>query len=70
MKPRDCAPHSLQPWLNCLSYRDWPDLRQQLDVLDQDSVRYQQLLQASRTWVLQHTTTALAQRLLDAVAGR
>ena len=70
MKPRDCAPHGLQPWLNCLSYRDWPDLRQQLDVLDQDSVRYQQLLQASRTWVLQHTTTALAQRLLDVVAGR
>jgi len=29
MKPRDCAPHGLQPWLNCLSYRDWPDLRKQ-----------------------------------------
>lgn len=64
-KPSTCAPHHLVPGVNCLSYQNWPDLKQQLDSLDSDPVHYRRLLTASRDWIKQHTTTASAQRLLD-----
>lgn len=69
-KPASCAPHGLQADLNCLSYQSWADLQQQIDALDADPVRYRQLLEASRHWVLQHTTTASATRLLEALPLR
>ena len=69
-KPSACAPHGLQPGLNCLSYQSWPDLQTQIIALEADPTAYQRLLEASRDWVFQHTTTASAQRLIEAVAGR
>ena len=66
-KPVSCAPHGLQAGVNCLSYQNWPDLRQQLKTLDANPIRYQRLLQSSAIWVRQNTTTAAANRLLDAV---
>ena len=66
-KPSACAPHGLQAGVNCVSYQSWSDLRQQMEALDADPAGYQQLLEASREWVLQHTTTASATRLLEAV---
>lgn len=66
-KPPTCAPHGLQAGLNCVSYQDWPDLKKQLDYLDANLREYQCLLKASGDWVRQHTTTAAAQRLLDAI---
>ena len=67
-KPAACSPHGLQAGVNCISYRSWSDLRQQMEALDADPAGYQQLLEASREWVLQHTTTASATRLLEAVS--
>lgn len=67
-KAASCAPHGLQAGVNCISYQSSSDLQLQLDALDADPARYQLLLQASREWVYQHTTTASANRLLKAVA--
>ena len=69
-KPTTSAPHGLQAGLNCLSYQSWPDLQTQIVALEANPIGYQQLLAASREWVHHHTTTASAQRLLDAVDGR
>lgn len=67
-KPASCAPHGLQAGVNCISYQSSSDLQLQLDALDADPARYQLLVQASRQWVYQHTTTVSATRLLKAVA--
>ncbi len=67
IKPSACAPHGLQPGVNCVSYQDWPDLQVQLDSLDADPIQYEALLKASGDWVRQHTTMASAQRLLDSL---
>ena len=67
-KPSACAPHGLEAGVNCLSYQSWSDLREQMDALDAAPAGYQQLLEASRQWVLQYTTTASAKRLLEAVS--
>ena len=69
-KPLASAPHGLQAGLNCLSYRSWPDLREQIDDLDTKPICYERLLKASQDWVRYYTTTAAAQRLLDAVLAR
>jgi len=67
-KPAASAPHGLQPGVNCISYKNWLDLQQQLKTLDATPIQYQRLLQASRDWVNHFTTTSAAQRLLDAVS--
>ena len=69
-KPSACAPHGLQAGVNCLSYQSWTDLQAQIVALEADPTAYQQLLEASREWVHQHTTTASAQRLLEAASAR
>ncbi|MDM7958596.1 MAG: hypothetical protein QUV04_02415 [Synechococcus sp. WH 8007] len=69
-KPSACAPHGLQAGVNCLSYQSWPDLQTQIVALEADPIGYQQMLVASREWLHQHTTTAAAHRLIEAVAGR
>lgn len=70
MKPATCAPHGLQPGLNCVSYFNWSDLQEQMDALEANPVHYQSMIQASGDWVRQHTTTAAAQRLLDIVLAQ
>lgn len=67
-KPAASAPHGLEAGLNCISYKDWPDLQEQLEALDNNPIQYQRLLQASGDWVRDFTTTAAAQRLLDVVS--
>ena len=69
-KPPACAPHGLQPGVNCVSYQSWPDLKASMDALDANPVEYQRLLKASGDWVSLYTTTAAAQRLLDAVSAQ
>lgn len=64
-KPTICAPHGLRAGLNCLSYRDWPDLREQVAQIP--PAAYARLLQGAQTWVSQHTTIAAARRLLGLV---
>lgn len=66
-KPVTSAPHGLQAGFNCLSYQDWSDLKQQLDILDANPIQYHRLLHASGDWVRQFTTVAVAQKLLDHV---
>ena len=65
-----CAPHGLQAGVNCLSYHSWPDLQAQMDSLNSNPTQYQRLLHASGDWVRRYTTTAAAQRLLDAVLAQ
>ena len=67
-KPASCAPHGLQHAVNCISYKNLTDLDQQLKLLSSDKLRYQKLLNASRDWVANSTTIAVAQRLLDSVS--
>ena len=69
-KPAACAPHGLQPGVNCLTYKNWPHLRAQMEALDANPTQYQRMLQASGDWVRQFTTTEAAQRLLDAVSAQ
>lgn len=66
-KPDLCAPHGLKAGVNCVSYKNWFDLKAQLDELDADPFMYNQLLQSSSEWVRQHSTEAAAKRLLDRV---
>ena len=69
-KPSSCAPHELQPGVNCISYQSWPDLQASMHALDASPTEYQRLLQATRDWVSLYTTTAAAQRLLHAVLAQ
>jgi len=66
-KPALCAPHNLQPGLNCISYNSLSDLKSQIDALEANFNLYQSILQASGDWVRKYTTIAAAQRLLDSV---
>ena len=66
-KPASSAPHGLHAGLNCVSYQNWSDLQKQLDALDANPMRYQRLLKSSGDWVRCYTTTAAAQRLIEAV---
>ena len=69
-KPVASAPHGLEAGVNCISYKNWPDLQEQLEALDNNPIQYQRLLQASGDWVRDFTTTAAAQRLLDVVSAQ
>ena len=69
-KPPSCAPHNLKAGVNCVNYSNWPDLQQQVAALDANPTQYQRLIQASRKWVLQYTTSAAAKRLLDLVLNK
>jgi len=64
-KPAACAPHGLRAGINCLSYRHWAHLREQVDRLD--PAAYAALLESAQAWVGRHTTVAAARRLLDRV---
>jgi len=64
-KPASSAPHGLRSGSNCLSYRDWPDLREQ--VAGVSPAAYAALQQGAQAWVRQHTTLAAARRLLERV---
>ena len=66
-KPATCAPHGLRAGFNCISYRNWADLQKQLAVLDANPIRYERLIKATGDWIRDYTTTAAAQRLLNAV---
>ena len=69
-KPATCAPHGLKPGVNCISYKNWPDLQKQLDALDANPNEYRRMIHASSDWVRHFTTIAAAQRLLDAASAQ
>jgi hypothetical protein len=64
-KPSTCAPHGLKAGVNCLSYRNWADLREQVARIT--PAGYAALLRAAQAWVGQHTTLAAARRVLRLV---
>ena len=66
-KRASCAPHGLQADLNCISYQNWDDLQDKMAFLDVNPTHYENLLYASRRWVLQYTTSSAARRLIEAV---
>ena len=70
-KPPTCAPHGLRAGINCLSYHNWADLREQVARVTPEG--YAALLRGARAWVGEHTTAAAAERLLrqvDRLGGR
>jgi hypothetical protein len=69
-KAHSCAPHRLQPGYNCLSYSNLKDLTLQINQLEETPDQYQTLLFHSRNWILNHTTVAIAQRMLDSLRAR
>jgi hypothetical protein len=64
-KPARCAPHGLVAGVNCLSYRDWPDLRAQVEGITPEA--YGALRAGAHAWVSGHTTEAAARRMLRQV---
>ena len=61
-KPKLCAPHGLSTE-NCVIYTSAADLHFQLQNMRSD--HYTNLLEASHTWVMNHTTVKAATRLLQ-----
>lgn len=66
-KNANCAPHGLEPGVNCLSYSSWQDLEQQLHVLEEDLDRYSLMLSNSTHWIASNSTKQAALRLLEHV---
>lgn len=64
-KPATCAPHGLRHGVNCLSYRDWPDLEAQVAGIS--PAAHARLVEGAQAWVRGHTTAAAAARLLALV---
>lgn len=64
-KPAACAPHGLRRGVNCLSYRDWPDLQEQVAGIMPTA--HARLVKGAQDWVRGHTTAAAAARLLTLV---
>ncbi len=61
-KPMECSPHGLN-MSNCIAYQSAEDLASRLSAINDSE--YDAILQASHQWVLEHTTTREAERLLD-----
>lgn len=61
-KPGTCAPHGLIPGINCLSYRDYEDLKRQIEGIN--GYQYKELQKNSLKWALENTTKHRAQKIL------
>jgi hypothetical protein len=64
-KPETCAPHGLEPGVNCLSYRDADDLFAQIEHITSEI--YLRLANGALKWANQNTTKKAAKRLLDEI---
>lgn len=62
-KPDTCAPHGLIPGQNCLSYRSWEDLKQQINLLNEE--QYILLQKGSWEWAKKNTTINRIKELLN-----
>ncbi len=62
LKPIDCAPHGLD-LSNCIFYKSPEDLKQQM--ADLTITQYNSLLDNSYKWVLNNTTTKVAENFLN-----
>jgi hypothetical protein len=63
-KPSGCAPHGLHAG-NCIIYRDYTDLMNQVAQLSEGS--YKELQQNSMQWIRNYSTSAVAQRFLESL---
>jgi hypothetical protein len=61
-KPPRCAPHGLQPGVNCLAYADADDLFRQIDGVG--DARYAELAGGALAWARENTTRRRAEALL------
>jgi hypothetical protein len=64
LKPQTCAPHGLQPNVNCLAYYKADDLCDQVGKMD--PAHYRQLQEGALTWARDNSTKVAASRLLGA----
>lgn len=62
LKPNTCAPHGLEPGVNCLSYRDGNDLFQQTKGCDAQV--YAKLAAGALAWARANTTVERAKQIL------
>jgi hypothetical protein len=60
-KPPRCAPHGLDE-TNCVTYRDYDDLRRRVDAID--DAHYSSLQAGAMTWARANTTVRRAQQFL------
>lgn len=61
-KPETCAPHGLIPGVNCISYKSYDDLMDQ--ILKIGDEKYNELQVASLNWIRNNTTIKVAQNLI------
>ncbi len=62
LKPKSCAPHGLEPGLNCLNYQDACDLAAQIRQIT--PANYVRLSSGALEWARRHTTRKIAEQLL------
>jgi len=67
-KPTGCAPHGLVDMTNCISYRNYQDLRRKIELLTEET--YKEVLNNSLTWVKQHSCERVAANLMNYVQSR
>ncbi len=62
-KPKYCAPHDLIPNVNCISYTDYQDLKNQIDKLSE--VDYEKLLRNTLAWIETKKATNIVKQVLE-----
>lgn len=62
-KPETCAPHGLIPGINCISYKNYDDLMNQISTINDE--RYIALQSASLIWIKNNTTITAASKLIE-----
>ena len=62
-KPETCAPHGLIPNVNCLLYKNYNDLINQISHINDE--RYSKLQSASLNWIKKNTTINSATKLIE-----
>lgn len=64
-KPEMCAPHGLKPGINCINYKSFDDLMQQINALDNNI--YTKLQSDALDWAKSKSTKAIASELLSII---
>jgi hypothetical protein len=67
LKPEMCAPHGLVPGVNCISYKSFVDLMNQINSLD--VTLYNKLQTGALVWVKSKSTKIIAEELLSTIGA-
>ncbi len=64
-KPATCAPHGLVPGINCISYKNYADLKAQISMITDEN--YNDLQNKSLLWIKNHSTINIASNLIKRI---